>query len=148
MRLADLAFEMITSLDELNSRFGMDYLRTVERHFDRPDAIALYGRRGESVAVRFVVSNDEPDASVVHCVMSEVRREDGVGHAFDTAGEIAPDAIQLAPGAESEVVCAIQLTDEYAVDATYIADIRVISDAETILRVPLRIRVAPERAGS
>ena len=87
MRLADLAFEMITSLDELNSRFGMDYLRTVERHFDRPDAIALYGRRGESVAVRFVVSNDEPDASVVHCVMSEVRREDGVGHAFDTAGE-------------------------------------------------------------
>ena len=139
---------MITSLDELNSRFGMDYLRTVERHFDRPDAIERDGCRGDSVAVRFVVSNDEPDASVVHCVMSEVRREDGVGRAFDMAVEVEPDAIQLAPGAEAEVVCAIQLTDEYAVDATYIADIGVISDSETILRVPLRIRVAPEKSGS
>jgi len=148
MRFADLAFEMITSLDELNSQFGMDYLRTFERHFDRPDAIELLGCRGESVAVRFVVSNDEADASVLQCAVSEVRREDGIGRAFDTTVEVAPGAVQLEPGAEAEVVCAVRLTDEYAVDATYIADIRVLSGTETILRLPLRIRVAPETPAS
>jgi hypothetical protein len=140
-RLADLYFDLLSGLDEANADFGIDYLRTVERHHLRPDAIDLDGAAGTPVDVRFVVSNHEPVATAVQCSMTDVRREDGVGPAFEPTVVITPEAFDLAPHADAEVACSILLSDAFHPDATYVGDLRVTTGSEALLRIPVRLRV-------
>ena len=144
VRLADLFLGMLTGLDEAGAEFGIGYLRSVERHSRRPDAIEVAGHRGETLEVRFVVSNDEPEPTAVHCTITDLRREDGIGPAFDATVSITPDGFDLEPGTSTTVACAIELSDAFVPEATYVGELDVVTGAETVLEIPLRVRVTGE----
>ena len=140
-RLADLSFEMLTGLEEANTEFGMGYLRSVVHGSRRKDSIERSGAPGEPVEVRLVVSNDASVDTTMHCVLTDVRREDGIGPAFDPEATITPDTFDLAPDAEAQVTCSVLLTDAFASGATYVGELRVLDGTVTVLEIPVRLRV-------
>jgi hypothetical protein len=138
-RLASLWFDLLARLDSLNTDLGLRYLSTVVPD-DRPDAIELAGEVGESVECRFVVSNDKPDTAAVQCSVTGMRREDGIGPAFDPAAVISPDSLQLPPDGSAQISCSIALTDVFSVGVSYLGELRVSTGDDPALRIPIRIR--------
>ena len=139
---------MLNGLDEANTAFGVDYLRSITRRAERPDSIELGGRLGESVRVRLLVANDEPVSAPMRCAITDVRREDGVGPAFEPEVTITPAAFDLAPGAEVPVACSLLLSDVFAPDVTYVGEFRVLTDTATVLEIPLRVRATQQSIAS
>jgi hypothetical protein len=147
-RIAELSVEMLNGLDDANSTFGMDYLRSIARRAERPDSIELGGRLGESVQVRLLVANDEPVSEAMRCAITDVRREDGVGPAFEPEVTITPSRFDLAPGGEVPVACSLILSEVYAPDVTYVGEFRVLTDTATVLAIPLRVRATEQSIAS
>ncbi len=143
-RLADLFFELLIGLDEANSEFGVEYLRSVERRAVRPDCIDLRGRLGESARVRLVVANDERVSEVMRCAVTDVRREDGIGPAFDADVEITPDRFELAPNSQVQVALSLLLTEVFTREVVYVGEFHVRTDTATVLEIPVRIRATEQ----
>jgi hypothetical protein len=147
-RIAELSVDMLNELDDTTATFGMDYLRSIARRAERPDSIELGGRLGESVQVRLLVANDEPVSEAMQCAITDVRREDGVGPAFEPQVTITPARFDLAPGGEVPVACSLLLSDVYAPDVTYVGEFRVLTDTATVLAIPLRVRATQQSIAS
>jgi hypothetical protein len=145
-RLASLCFDVLAGLDSINADLGLRYLTAVVPD-DGPDAVELEGELGESVECRFVISNDELGATVVQCAVIEMRREDGIGPAFEPPATITPQDLRLPPDGSAQISCAIALTEPFVSAATYVGEFRVVADGESALRVPIRIHVS-ERESS
>jgi hypothetical protein len=145
-RLASLSFEVLAGLDSINDDLGLRYLTAVVPD-DRPDAVELSGALGESVDCRFVVSNDKRAIAAVQCEVTEMRREDGIGPAFEPSATVTPDGLRLPPDGSAQISCSIALTDLFVGEATYLGELRVLAGDDAALRVPIRIRVT-ERGSS
>ena len=63
--------------------------------------------------MRLLVANDEPVSEAMRCAITDVRREDGVGPAFEPDVTITPTQFDLEPGAEVPVACSLLLSDVY-----------------------------------
>ncbi len=135
-RLAGLYIEMLTGLEEANTAFGMDYLRSVARRDAQADSIELGGGLGDSVQVRFVVTNDEPVDAAMRCAIVDLRREDGIGPAFEPEVTITPDHFELAPDTDVQVACSLLLTDIFVPGVTYVGELLILTDTETVAGDP------------
>jgi hypothetical protein len=142
-QLAALCFDVLAGLDGVNADLGLRYLRTVIPD-DRSDTVELTGALGESVECGFIVSNDQPHPATVRCDVTEVRREDGIGPAFESSAVITPADLQLPPEGSARISCSIPLTELFVPGATYVGELRVLVDAHEVLRIPIHIR-ATER---
>lgn len=139
-RLAALCFDVLAALDDVNAQLGKHYIETVVPE-DGPEAIDLAGTLGDHVECRLVVSNDQADTATVQCAITDVRRDDGVGPAFEPPFAISPSDLRLPPNGSAQVACSIQLTDLFTAQATYVGELSVTVDTEAVLRMPVRIRV-------
>jgi hypothetical protein len=142
-RLAALCFDVLAALDDVNAQLGKHYIDTVVPD-DGPQAIELSGASGEQVECRLVVSNDQADTATVQCTVTDVRREDGIGPAFEPATTISPPDLRLPPNGSALVTCSIRLTDLFTAQATYVGELSVAVDTEPVLQMPVRIRVTDD----
>lgn len=146
--LVTLFFDLMTDLDEVHSEFGTRYLQTM---LDLPGedepgqvSLQLVGPMGETVSAQLAVSNNEPEPATLRAVMTDIRRTDGVGPAFEPDIAIRPARFTLAPGAEEVLTVSVRLAagafepggPEYA------GTLHVLSPGRTVLAVPVRIRSA------
>lgn len=146
--LVTLFFDLMTRLDEAHSEFGNRYLQTTLELAGEAEpgevSLHLVGPIGETVSARLAVSNNEPEPATLRAVLTDVRRTDGVGPAFEPDITIRPGRFTLAPGAEEVVTVTVRLAagafepggPEYA------GTLQVLSPGRTVLAVPVRIRAA------
>jgi hypothetical protein len=146
--LVSLFFELMTHLDEAHSDFTTRYLEGVLELSGEAEvgeiSLHLVGASGEIASARLAVANNEPEPATLRAVMTDVRRTDGVGPAFEPDITIRPSRFTLAPGAEE----ALTITVRLAADAfepggpEYSGTLHVLSPGRTVLAVPVTIRAA------
>lgn len=149
-RLVGLYLDLLSGLDEVHARFGEDYLRIVlgdlpgEAVAPSDDTVEFEAPLGETTSIRLGVSNDDLGPAAVRCTLTEVRRADGVGPAFEPVFTTTPERFELAPGAEATVELTLAAdAHRFEPGALYVGVFRVASHTRTLLELPLRIRVTP-----
>jgi hypothetical protein len=146
--LVRLFFDLMTRLDEAHADFGHRYLESVLELAGEAEpgevGLELTGASGETVSARLAVSNNEPEPATLRAVMTDVRRTDGVGPAFDPDLTIRPARFTLAAGAEEVVTVTVRLAAETFEPGgpEYAGLLHVLSPGRTVLAVPVRIRAA------
>jgi hypothetical protein len=144
-KIVTLYSDLLTRLDETSSSYGDRYLETLldlAKAAERSDAtLELLGPIGGEASVRFAVSNTAADVTSLRSVMTDVRRADGVGPAFEPPVTIAPERFTLEPGAEEILTLTIGLAaDSFEPGPEYVGTLHVLSPGSTLVEVPLRIR--------
>jgi hypothetical protein len=99
------------------------------------------------------VSNDGAGATSLRGVMTDVRRADGIGPAFEPDVTVSPERFVLEPGAEEILALTIRLSPgRFEPGPEYVGTLHVLSPGSTLVEVPLRIRATarpdPPAAGS
>jgi hypothetical protein len=145
--IVSLFFDLLTGLDETHADFGIRYLDEVlglAPDTDRASAtVDVVGPTGGSATARLAVSNDAAGPTALRVVMTDVRRADGIGPAFEPDVTIVPERLTLPPGAEEQITLTIRLDAAvFEPGPEYIGTLHVLSPGETLLAVPLRIRAA------
>ena len=139
-RVADLYFEMLAGLEEVNAAFGNDYLRSIVPGGTQ-QVVDLRAAPGTAATVALVVTNDEAVRARMRCVVSDVRRQDGIGPAFEPEATIVPDTFDLEPGTRTTVRLSVVLSDDrFEPGPLYVGSIRILSDDDPVVDIPLRIR--------
>jgi hypothetical protein len=150
-RLVELYLDLLTGLEEAHAAFSEQYLQSLmgadhNRAAQLAGAAEIDAVLGQSTSIRFAVTNTDPGPVVVECTLSEIRRADGVGPAFDPVADTTPRRLELLPDAEATVELRIHADASHFQPGTlYDGVFRVASATRTLLELPLRIRaVAPE----
>jgi hypothetical protein len=146
-KIVTLYFDLLTRLDETHSAYGDRFLETVldlSKAAEKSDAtLDLVGPIGGTASVRFAVSNTAADSTSLRSVMTDVRRADGVGPAFEPPVTISPERFVLEPGAEEILALTVRLlADSFEPGPEYVGTLHVLSPGSTLVEVPLRIRAA------
>jgi hypothetical protein len=147
-RVSRIWFEYLGDLDEERARFAdqylMDVLRTVNPVGFHGDVVELEGAVNTMVSTVVTVDNTLDEPAVIRCGVSEIRRADGVGPAFQPALVIAPEAVVLERDTEGHVELSLRLDDAiYDPGVAYIGALRLVRDGAPRLDVPLRITPRP-----
>jgi len=149
--LVELYLELLTGLEEAHAAYSEQYLRSLmdtglglSAHLVGTAEIEAV--LGQPASIRFVVTNTAAEPVAVECMLSGIRRADGVGPAFDPVAETTPRRIELLPSAEAAVELTIYADAGHFQPGTlYDGVFRVASATRTLLELPLNIRaVAPE----
>jgi len=153
-RLVELYLDLLTGLEDTYATFSEDYLRAVlgalPRDDEGPDALEMLAPLGKATSVSVAVGNTDLAPASVRCELTDVRRSDGIGPAFEPIVSVSPDSLHLAPGEEATV----QLTlhpdpDHFQAETMYQGVLRVASATRTLLEMPVRIRsAAPDVSSS
>lgn len=152
-RLVELYLDLLTGLEEAHASFSEEYLRalmgTATGEVAQPgSAVEIDALLGEATSVRFAVTNTELEPATVACTLSEIRRADGVGPAFDPIVHTTPGRLELAPGAEGTVQLTIHAdADHFQPEVLYDGVFRVASPTRALLELPLRIRALVPESG-
>jgi len=135
-------FDLLRGLDEVSSDFALRYLRSVLGD-DRHDAfgLSLRGAIGGVVVVRLAVTNTQIADATVRCVLTDLRRADGVGPAFVPDATITPERFVLEPGQERVVTLSMLLTrEQFEPDRLYVGTLHVMAPAETLMSAPVEVQ--------
>lgn len=141
--LGKLYFELLNGLTELRVRSEQEFLDSVLDRIDGGAAafeLTLAGPLGGTATASLSIGNTRDEPVRIRCVVSEVRRADGVGPAFAADATVMPDGLELPPGAEGRLVVTVQLDEgSYEADVLYVGTLQVTGHGEPRLEVPLRI---------
>ena len=144
--MARLYLDLLSGLDEINSDFGADYLESVLDAASPTDGLVLEitGRLGSIASVRLAVANTLAERPSVRCVLTDLRRADGVGPAFDPEVTIRPERFDLAPEQEQVVSVELRLSEaSFDPGPVHVGTLHVLAPDETLLAVPVRVRARP-----
>jgi hypothetical protein len=150
-RMADVFLDLITRLDEINTGYAHRYLEDVlalpgpsERSEAQATAVAALG---DTATVRFAVSNNTESTAIVRCVVTDLRRDDGVGPAFVPAATITPNRFSLRSGGEETVTLSIALeAPAFVQGPVYSGGIHIMGVGDTVVDIPLRVRASEPTA--
>jgi hypothetical protein len=152
-QLVGLYLDLLNGLEGVHASFAEEYLRTLtgqgaDTTAGQESAVQVDAPIGAATSLRFAVTNTDPEPTVVACMLSGIRRADGIGPAFDPVVGTTPERLELAPGAEAAVELTIRPdADHFQPGQSYDGVFRVTSATRTLLELPLRIRaLAPESA--
>ena len=137
-----LYFDMLRGLDEVSSDFATRYLRTVLGQEQRNGfVLAVRGAIGSSAMVRLAVSNTQSSDAAVRCVLTDLRRADGVGPAFEPDVTITPERFTLEPGQERVITLSLFLGREtFEPGPLYVGTLHVLAPGETLLAAPVNVQ--------
>lgn len=145
--LGRLYFDLLGGIAEIGSSVEEEYLQSVLANGSAADeegsAIELAASIGESTSAVVSVENTRSDRAVVRCMVTDVRRADGIGPSFVPAVTVDPDGLMLDPGQEGSVRLSLMLdAGIYEPGAEYVGAVHIVRHGEPRLDVPLRIRAA------
>ena len=146
-RLADVYLSLLSRLEAINSGYGSRYLQEILAlggPAERAEApVRAVAPLGSTATIRFVVSNTTGSMAEIRCVLTDMRRSDGVGPAFEPAATITPSHLRLASGQQDAVTLLIVLEEPmFAAGPTYSGSIRILGAGERIVELPIEIRAA------
>lgn len=139
--LGPLVADLLSGLAEAGAAFEEEYLREVltSRSASR-EGLRLRASLGDVASVSLSLENTGDERTTFRCLVTDVRRADGIGPAFMPAIAVDPDGLVLEPHQEGQVRLALALEAEaYAPDALYVGAVRVLGHDEGSLDVPLTI---------
>jgi hypothetical protein len=145
--LGRLYFELLERVAEIGSAGEEEYLRGVLAGASRMAAdapvVELTAPPGASASAVVSLENTRSDPAVIRCMVSDVRRADGVGPSFVPKIVVDPDGLMLEPEQEGSVRLSLALdVNVYTPGADYVGAIHVLRHGEPRLDLPLRIRAA------
>ena len=154
-RLADAFLALMSRVDEINADYGNRYMEEVLAFgapAQRAEApVPVVAHLGDTATVKFAVCNTTASTATIRCVMTDVRRSDGVGPAFEPTATITPNHFSLAAGHEETVTLSIVLEEPAFVPGpNYTGSIRILGVGDRVVDVPIEIRasVAPHESSA
>jgi hypothetical protein len=149
--LGALFFDLLNGLNDLRVEYEEDYLtgvlgRAVRPGQQAPPALDVVAPLGGTASTSLQLTNTRAVPALVHCEVTDVRRADGVGPAFDPPVSITPGVLEIPPEGNGVLSLTWELREaEYEPDALYVGAVRIDREGEPRLEIPLRIRAtAPE----
>ena len=141
--LGRLYFEWLEAIGGIGAAGEEEYLRTVlangPPYRDAP-VVDLTAPLGTSALAVVSLENTGTDRAVIRCMVTDVRRADGIGPSFLPKIVVDPDGLMLNPEQEGHVRLTLTLdADVYAPGADYVGAIQVLRHGEPPLDLPLRI---------
>jgi hypothetical protein len=139
-----LYFDLLTGLDDVTTRYATRYLSTLlgEPRVEE-FVLSVRGAVGGTATVRFAVRNTQTTHTSVRCVVSDLRRQDGVGPAFVPDATLSPERFDLAPGEERAVTLAVELAaDRFEPGHRYVGVLQVLSPEGTLLATAVHVEPA------
>jgi hypothetical protein len=148
--MLSLYFDLLTGLDEVTTRYATRYLSTLLGESRSEEfVLTVRGPVGAPGTIRFAVRNTQTFDTSVRCVLSDLRRQDGVGPAFVPDATLSPERFDLAPGEERAVTLAVQLAaDRFESGHRYVGVLQVLSPEGTLLATSVHVvPTQPARLG-
>ena len=138
-----LYFDLLDGLTAMTSAAEEEYLRSVlAGTSEEPTMVVqLSAPVGASASAIVSLENTRSERAVIRCMVTDVRRADGVGPAFVPNVVFDPDSLML--DAEQEGSVRLSLTLDAAVyepGVDYVGAVHVIRHGEPPFDLPLRIR--------
>jgi len=154
-RMAQLYFDLLGRLSELNARVEDEYFsRLLGSNASAAAADASFqldGALGERASAVLTIENTRAEAATLRCVMTDLRRADGIGPAFMPTAVIDPDGLLLEPGQESTVRVSLHLDpSRFEPGVRYVGAVHVLRRGDERLEIPLEVTAlpVPQPAGS
>ncbi|MEN3335733.1 MAG: hypothetical protein V7641_5098 [Blastocatellia bacterium] len=148
-RVSQLFFDLLSDLNNIRAEYEEDYflgmLATANR-VDESQALVLNltAPLGETTVASLEVENFTEKRATIRYSVTEVRRTDGVGPAFDPKITITPETLDLGPGEQGNVRLSLRLDEtDYDVGALYSGTLFIAGQAELPVEVLLRIIATP-----
>jgi hypothetical protein len=144
---ADVFLDVLTRLEDINTTYGHRYLEAVlglTRESDKACAtLHAVAPIGETATVRFAVRNNTDERADIRCVLTDVRRSDGVGPAFEPDATIMPNGFGLAAGTEEVLTFSVRLAEsDFTAGPVYIGGIRVMGVGDSVVDIPVDLRAS------
>jgi hypothetical protein len=154
-RMSELYFDLLGRLSELNARAEDEYfsrLLGAGQPAAAPEAsFQLGGGLGEHASALLTIENTRAEAATIRCLMTELRRADGIGPAFMPSAIIDPDGLLLEAGQESTVRVSLHLDpSHFEPGIRYVGAVQVLRRGDDRLEIPLQVTASPvpQPAGS
>jgi hypothetical protein len=113
-----------------------------------PATIRIRGVRGERAETVIAIENGSNASAAVRCRVTDVRRPDGIGPAFDPDAAFDPELAVIPPGDEARVRVSIVLDDRLDPGVVYEGAVRIVRHDGPELRLPLEIHVEVPAMGA
>jgi hypothetical protein len=144
--LGRLYFELLETIGAIGAAGEEEFLRTVLANApadrDAP-VVELTAPLGASASAVVSLENTRTDPAVIRCLVTDVRRADGIGPSFVPEIVVDPDGLMLDPEQEGSVRLSLTLDAAiYTAGADYVGAVQVLRHGEPRLDLPLRIRAA------
>lgn len=152
-QLAGIYFGLLNGLNDLRGEYEENYFRgvlasAVPEQGTGPAVLALTGAIGSTASASLTLTNTSDERATVRYLVSDVRRADGVGPAFDPKVSIVPDTLKLGPEEEGVLSLSLQLEAEhYDPDALYVGVLYVSGGPDLRVEVQLRITATGSSKG-
>lgn len=143
-RLGRLYVDLLDGLNEARTEYEEEFLSTVlaaaEAPADDAFALELVGPLGDTAVASLSISNSKDAIARIRCMVTDVRRADGVGPAFSPDVALEPAELELGPGDEADLRVAVTLEPgRYEPSFLYLGAVLVAGHGGSRLEVPLRI---------
>jgi len=144
--LGRLYFELLETIGAIGAAGEEEFLRNVLANApadrDAP-VVELTAPLGASASAVVSLENTRTDPAVIRCLVTDVRRADGIGPSFVPKIVVDPDGLMLDPEQEGSVRLSLTLDAAiYTAGADYVGAVQVLRHGEPRLDLPLRIRAA------
>jgi hypothetical protein len=144
---ADVFLDVLTRLEDINTTYGHRYLEAVlglTRESDKAcTTLHAVAPIGETATVRFAVRNNTDERADIRCVLTDVRRSDGVGPAFEPDATIMPNGFGLAAGEEEVLTFSVRLAgSDFTAGPVYSGGIRVMGVGDSVVDIPVDLRAS------
>jgi hypothetical protein len=144
--LGRLSFELLETIGAIGAAGEEEFLRNVLANApadrDAP-VVELTAPLGASASAVVSLENTRTDPAVIRCLVTDVRRADGIGPSFVPKIVVDPDGLMLDPEQEGSVRLSLTLDAAiYTAGADYVGAVQVLRHGEPRLDLPLRIRAA------
>jgi hypothetical protein len=140
MRLA--YFDFLESVSDLSAAFERDFLDRLLGGAGGTSSgqVELRAPLGDRAVAELMVENTRGGPVVVRVAVTDVRRADGIGPAFDPAITIDPDGLMLEPGSTAAVrVSLVMDPQHFTADVRYVGTVQLLRHGDGRLDLPLQL---------
>jgi hypothetical protein len=146
-KTADTFLELLIRLEDINTDFGRRYLTSVlglTRDSEKAEAtLEAVAPLGQTATMRFAISNNSDADATVRCVLTDLRRSDGVGPAFEPDATLTPNNFRLRVGAEEFIQLSVRLAESHFEDGpVYSGGVRVLGVGDAVVEIPVKLRAS------
>jgi hypothetical protein len=98
---------------------------------------------GQTATIRFAISNNSDADATVRCLLTDLRRSDGVGPAFEPDATLTPNDFRLPVGAEEIIRLSVRLAEcDFEDGPVYTGAVRVLGVGDSVVEIPLNLRAS------
>ena len=141
-QMREVYFDFMESVSNLSATFERDFLARLLASAGETSSgqVELTAPLGDRAAAELLLENTRGGPVVVRVVVTDVRRADGIGPAFDPAITIDPDGLMLEPGSTAPVrVSLVMDPQRFAADVRYVGTVQLLRHGDGRLDLPLQL---------